>query len=48
MGDMGSGKDGENPFDEDQMINMFKGLLGGLNDPANKEDGKDANGPSDG
>ena len=27
---------------------MFKGLLGGLNDPSNKEEGgKDVNGPSD-
>jgi len=48
MGDTGNGgKDGESPFDEDQMMKMFKGLLGGLNDPANKEDGKDINGPSD-
>ena len=28
-------------------MKMFKGLLGGLNDPANNEDGKDTNGPSD-
>lgn len=29
------------------MMKMFKGLLGGLNDPANKEDSNDINGPSD-
>jgi len=28
-------------------MKMFKGLLGGLNDPANKEDGKDTNGPNE-
>jgi len=28
-------------------MKMFKGLLGGLNDPANNEDGKDTSGPSD-
>ena len=28
-------------------MKMFKGLLGGLNDPANKEDGKDTSGPND-
>jgi hypothetical protein len=28
-------------------MKMFKGLLGGLNDPSNKEDGKDVSGPSD-
>jgi hypothetical protein len=48
MGDMtGKGGEGESPFDEDQMMNMFKGLLGGLNDPANKEDGSNTSGPND-
>ena len=46
MGGLGEpGKEGEdNPFDEAQMMNMFKGLIGSLGE---NPDAKDGAGPSD-
>ena len=40
---MGSGTEGgdggENPFDDPQMMNMFKGLLGSLGNPEGGAEG---------
>lgn len=33
MGGLDGGDGGENPFDDPQMMNMFKGLLGSLGNP---------------
>ena len=44
MGNPGGTGNEESPFDEDQMMNMFKGLLGNLGEPS-QEGNKD--GPTD-
>ena len=44
MGNAGGESGEENPFDDNQMMNMFKGLLGNLGEPT---DGANKDGPSD-